>query len=212
MASLPLLPSVYPVWDPTSALKLLYERLPGLVESYARMTSRLIALLQAIALVAGGQKGTRLADRFAIATTPPTLLRHLMQLPAPKPRAVRVLGVDDFAWKKRFTYGTILVDLERRNIIDVRGFSRKCDRRSLVTRASRSRTGDQRSWQGFYQSSHRGRTASAAGGGSFPYGQKPLRGARARSLGTVVRKFARERLLCPSWRRQQQSPLAHCPR
>src|SRR5205809_3593946 len=99
--------------------KIFTERLPGLVESYARMTSRLIALLQAIALVAGGQKGTRLADRFAIATAPSTLLRHLMQLPAPLTRAVRVLGVDDFAWKKRFTYGTILVDLERRTIIDV---------------------------------------------------------------------------------------------
>src|SRR5712691_3496616 len=103
----------------TCPRKIFTERLPELVESYARMTSRLIALLQAIALVAGGQKGTRLADRFAIATTPSTLLRHLMQLPAPKPRAVRVLGVDDFAWKKRFTYGTILVDLERRKIIDV---------------------------------------------------------------------------------------------
>jgi transposase len=42
-----------------------------------------------------------------------------MQLPAPLTRAVQVLGVDDFAWKKRFTYGTILVDLERRKIIDV---------------------------------------------------------------------------------------------
>src|SRR6266699_1286208 len=103
----------------TCPRKIFTERLPGLVESYARMTSRLIALLQAIALVAGGQKGTRLADRFAIATTPSTLLRHLMQLPAPLTRAVRVLGVDDFAWKKRFTYGTILVDLERRKIIDV---------------------------------------------------------------------------------------------
>ena len=30
-----------------------------------------------------------------------------------------MLGVDHFAWKKRFTYGTILVDLERRKIIDV---------------------------------------------------------------------------------------------
>ncbi len=30
-----------------------------------------------------------------------------------------MLGVDDFAWKKRFNYGTILVDLERRTIIDV---------------------------------------------------------------------------------------------
>jgi len=110
---------------PTCPHKIFTERLPGLVESYGRMTTRLIALLQALGLGAGGQLGTRQADRSGIATTPSTLLRHLMQLPAPVTRAVRVLGVDDFAWKKRFTYGTILVDLERRKIIDVRGFSRK---------------------------------------------------------------------------------------
>jgi transposase len=83
------------------------------------MTRRLIALLQALGLGAGGQLGTRQAERSGIATTPSTLLRHVMQLPAPLTRAVQVLGVDDFAWKKRFTYGTILVDLERRKIIDV---------------------------------------------------------------------------------------------
>ncbi len=104
---------------PTCSHKIFTERLAGLVQPYARMTSRLIALVQAFGLVAGGQMGTRLADRTGIATTPPTLLRHLMQLPAPVTRAVRVLGVDDFAWKKRFTYGTIVVDLERRQIIDV---------------------------------------------------------------------------------------------
>jgi len=104
---------------PACSRKIFTERLPGLVESYGRMTGRLIALLQAVGLGAGGQMGTRQADRSGIATSPSTLLRHLMQLPAPLARAVRVLGVDDFAWKKRFTYGTILVDLERRKIIDV---------------------------------------------------------------------------------------------
>jgi transposase len=104
---------------PTCPRKIFTERLPGLVESYGRMTGRLIVLVQAFGLAAGGQLGTRQADRTGIATTPSTLLRHLMQLPAPVTRAVRVLGVDDFAWKKRFTYGTILVDLERRKIIDV---------------------------------------------------------------------------------------------
>src|SRR5260221_3020202 len=104
---------------PTCSRKIFTERLPGLVESYARMTSRLTALAQALGLGAGGQMGTRQADRTGIASSPSTLLRHLMQLPAPVTRAVRVLGVDDFAWKKRFTYGTILVDLERRKIIDV---------------------------------------------------------------------------------------------
>src|SRR5712692_3046066 len=104
---------------PTCSHKIFTERLVGLVESYGRMTPRLIALVQSLGVVAGGQMGTRQADRTGIATTPSTLLRHLMQLPAPVTRAVRVLGLDDFAWKKRFTYGTILVDLERRRIIDV---------------------------------------------------------------------------------------------
>jgi transposase len=104
---------------PTCSRRIFTERLPGLVESYGRMTPRLIALVQSLGLVAGGQMGTRQADRTGIATTPSTLLRHLMQLPAPVTRAVRMIGVDDFAWKKRFTYGTIVVDLDRRKIIDV---------------------------------------------------------------------------------------------
>ncbi len=104
---------------PICPRKIFTERLPGLVQSYARMTPRLIALVQALGLVAGGQMGTRLADRSGIATTPSTLLHHLMQLPPPVARAVRVLGVDDWSWKKRHRYGTLLVDLERHKIVEV---------------------------------------------------------------------------------------------
>src|SRR6266699_448498 len=104
---------------PTCSHKIFTERLPGLVESYGRMTPRLIALVQSLGSVAGGQMGTRQADRTGIATTPSTLLRHLMQLPAPVTRAVRVLGVDDWSWKKGRRFGTILVDLERHKIIDL---------------------------------------------------------------------------------------------
>jgi transposase len=104
---------------PDCPRRIFTERLPGLVQSYARMTSKLIALVQAFGLVAGGQMGTRLADRSGIATTPSTLLRHLMQLPPPVTRAVRVLGVDDWSWKKRHRYGTLLVDLERHKIVEV---------------------------------------------------------------------------------------------
>jgi transposase len=95
---------------PTCSQRIFTEQLPGLVKSYGRMTSRLIALLQALGLAAGGQLGTRLADRSGIATTPSTLLRHLMQLPPLKARVVRILGVDDWSWKKGRRYGTILVD------------------------------------------------------------------------------------------------------
>src|SRR5450759_1602567 len=69
---------------PACPRKIFTERLPGLVQPYARMTGRLIALVPFLGLVAGGQMGTRLADRVGIATTPPTLLRHLMQLPLPR--------------------------------------------------------------------------------------------------------------------------------
>ena len=38
--------------------------------------------------------------------------RHLMALPLPDAPKVRILGVDDWSWKKERRYGTILVDLE----------------------------------------------------------------------------------------------------
>lgn len=80
------------------------ERLPGFVESYGRMTRRLLALVQVIGLVAGGQQGTRLTERFGITTTPSTLLRQLMQLRAPTIKAVRVLGVDDWSVTRSCMY------------------------------------------------------------------------------------------------------------
>ena len=89
---------------PTCPHKIFTERLPGLVESYGRMTGRLIALLQALGLGGGGQMGARQADRSGIATSPSTLLRHLMQLPAPLARAVRVLGVEDFGATRKVAY------------------------------------------------------------------------------------------------------------
>ena len=32
---------------------------------------------------------------------------------------VRVLGVDDWAWRKQQRYGTMLMDLERRRVVDL---------------------------------------------------------------------------------------------
>jgi hypothetical protein len=48
-----------------------------------------------------------------------TLLRLMRRTEPPKRKTPRVLGLDDFAWKKGDRYGTLLVDLEARIPVDL---------------------------------------------------------------------------------------------
>lgn len=95
------------------------ERLPGVLLPYARRTIRLAEALEAVAHALGGKAGARLADRLGMKTSRDTLLRRLTEAPAAEPVTPRVLGVDDWAKRKGQQYGTILVDLERRCVIDL---------------------------------------------------------------------------------------------
>jgi transposase len=74
----------------TCPQRIFTERLPELVASSARMTTRLLALVQTIGLGAGGQLGTHLAERLGITIPASTLLLHLMKLSLPTTPPVRV--------------------------------------------------------------------------------------------------------------------------
>ena len=101
------------------ARQIFTERLPSVVAPYARRTTRLTEVLTLIGFALGGEAGKRLASGMSLVTSPDTLLRLIRTQPEEQIPTPRVLGVDDFSFCKRKTYGTILLDLERRIPIDL---------------------------------------------------------------------------------------------
>jgi transposase len=87
----------------------------------ARRTRRLADLQRHLGLALGGEAGARLATRLAVPASADTLLRMTRRQDQPsQPRPPpRVLGIDDWAWRRGHRYGSILVDLERNRVLDL---------------------------------------------------------------------------------------------
>src|ERR1700761_2548938 len=94
------------------------ERL-ALTQPKARRTLRLREIQQQIGLALGGEPGSRLAARLAMPVSGDTLLRLIRACGGGIVSPPRIIGVDDWAWRRGHRYGTIICDLERRRVIDL---------------------------------------------------------------------------------------------
>lgn len=105
--------------EATCPRKIFTERLAPFVVPWARVTARLFQLVQIIGLATGGRLGKRVTDRMGIPTSRITILRRIMALPTESVEQVTELGIDDFAFKRGSTYGTLLVDLRSHRTLDI---------------------------------------------------------------------------------------------
>lgn len=95
------------------------EPIAATAARYARKTGRLVDALEELTLLVGGEAAARIARVFGLLISPDSLLHSLRKIPKSNSPTPRVLGVDDFAFKRGRCYGTLLIDMERRCPVDL---------------------------------------------------------------------------------------------
>jgi len=103
----------------TCTQKIFAERLPELCHPHAQRTIRLQEALCQLGFALGGQAGAEVGEDLGLSGSRDTILRLVRHRPLPDLPPPRVIGLDDWAWKRRLRYGTLICDLERSIPIDV---------------------------------------------------------------------------------------------
>ena len=105
--------------NPLCSRQIFAERMDEVAQRYSRRTDRQRDELVSLGLALGGEAGSRVAVEMGLPTSPDTVLRYIKCLPDVAVGDVRVLGIDDWRWRKRVSSGTILVNLERHKVVDL---------------------------------------------------------------------------------------------
>ena len=97
------------------------ETIDGFLSHYSRKTERLADLICAIALETSCEGCSRICKAMNITISPDSVIRLLIRRYETQPEQVcsSTIGVDDFAFAKRKTYGTIIVDEENHKPVAV---------------------------------------------------------------------------------------------
>jgi hypothetical protein len=95
------------------------ERFPSLVPVRGRHSIGVCTALRHVGLAIGGRAGARLARTLGLAGGYRTILRLVQGAPFPFLAAPRVIGLDEWAWRRGRRFGTIVCDLERHRVLDL---------------------------------------------------------------------------------------------
>src|SRR5690349_16493558 len=99
--------------------KIFAERFPALTLPRVTFTLRLQEALREMGFALGGEAGARLGKHLSYPGSPETILRLVKRADLPVASSPRVVGLDDWSWKRRLRYGTLICDLESRTPLDV---------------------------------------------------------------------------------------------
>jgi transposase len=103
----------------TCVRKIFAERFPSLTLPRVKFTLRLQETLREMGFALGGEAGAHLGKHLCIPGSSDTILRLVKQTQLPAASSPRVVGIDDWSWKRRLRYGTVICDLESNKPIDV---------------------------------------------------------------------------------------------
>ena len=103
----------------TCPQRIVAERFPSLVPVRGRHSRGVCSALRHVGLAVGGRAGVRLARALGLPGSFRTLVRLVHDASFPPLKAPRVIGVDEWAWRRGRRFGTIVCDLERHQVVDL---------------------------------------------------------------------------------------------
>jgi transposase len=120
--------------NPDCIRKVFSEQTPMTVRRYARRTNRLSSLLDSWSIELTGKLGYLLSKQLLITVSISTITRIAHRQSLPVIKQPKVLGVDDWAFRKGVNYGTVLIDMETSRPIELLSSRESADLKEWLTK------------------------------------------------------------------------------